>query len=237
MLSLVEALVEPIRRVRGTEEARAVLRQVAQAFGYPGAFLCELTENLEHARELIDTDLARQAAWHDVLRRHGFMAGVNTVRQMLAADHVVRLDPGRFEPDHPYKEFAAKWGIGRGVGVPITQSDDVAGYVALYGEGELPHGQELALQLVSYQLFAQLRQARVKAAGLPMALPPRPALTPREKEVMQLSAVGLTSAEIADKLGLSPRTVNQHVDNVAEKLGTRNRTHTIAELVRYDMLS
>jgi DNA-binding CsgD family transcriptional regulator len=53
---------------------------------------------------------------------------------------------------------------------------------------------------------------------------------------MRLSAIGLTSAQIADKLGLSPRTVNQHVDNVADKLGTRNRTHTIAELVRNDML-
>ena len=237
MLGLVEAFVEPIRHVRGADDARAVLLRIARTFGYPGAFLCELTDNLENARELIDTDLARQAAWHDVLRRHGFMAGVTTVRQMLAADRVVRLDPARFEPDHPYKAFAAKWGIGRGVGVPIAQGDDVAGYVALYGDGELPHGQELALQLLGYQLFAQLRQARVRAAGLPVALPPRPALTPREKEVMQLSAVGLTSAEIADKLGLSPRTVNQHVDNVAEKLGTRNRTHTIAELVRYDMLS
>ena len=76
----------------------------------------------------------------------------------------------------------------------------------------------------------------MRAAGLPPS-PVKAALTPREKEVMQLSAVGLTSAEIAGKLGLSARTVNQHVDNVAEKLGTRNRTHTIAELVRYDMLN
>ena len=47
----------------------------------------------------------------------------------------------------------------------------------------------------------------------------------------------MTSVEIADKLGMSARTVNQHVDNVADKLGTRNRTHTIAELVRNDMLN
>jgi DNA-binding CsgD family transcriptional regulator len=237
MLGVVEAFVDPIRHVRGADDARDVLAEIARAFGYPGAFLSELTDNLENARELIDTDLDRQAAWHELLGRHGFLAGVNTVRQMLAADQVVRLDPARFEPDHPYREFAARWGIGRGVGVPITQADEVAGYVALYGEGELPAGQELALQLLSYQLFAQLRQARVRAAGLPLPLPSRPVLTPREKEVMQLSAVGLTSAEIAGKLGLSARTVNQHVDNVAEKLGTRNRTHTIAELVRYDMLS
>jgi len=61
-------------------------------------------------------------------------------------------------------------------------------------------------------------------------------LTPREREVMQLSASGLTSAEIADKLGMSARTVNQHVDNVADKLGTRNRAHTVAEIVKRGLL-
>ena len=61
-------------------------------------------------------------------------------------------------------------------------------------------------------------------------------LTPRERQVMQLSASGLTSAEIADKLGMSARTVNQHVDNVADKLGTRNRAHTVAEIVRRGLL-
>jgi DNA-binding CsgD family transcriptional regulator len=53
----------------------------------------------------------------------------------------------------------------------------------------------------------------------------------------RLSAIGLTPVEIADKLRMSARTVNQHVDNVADKLGTRNRTRTIAELVRNDMLN
>lgn len=52
-----------------------------------------------------------------------------------------------------------------------------------------------------------------------------------------LSATGRTSAEIARELGLSPRTVNQHVENVAEKLGTKNRTHTIAELMRHHLLA
>ena len=43
------------------------------------------------------------------------------------------------------------------------------------------------------------------------------ALTPREKEVIALSAEGLTSVEIAERLGMAARTVNQHVDNVADK--------------------
>ena len=42
--------------------------------------------------------------------------------------------------------------------------------------------------------------------------------------------------EIAERLGMSARTVNQHVDNVADKLGTKNRTHTIAEVIRHGLL-
>lgn len=237
MLRTLEKLSQPIRPVRNENDARGVLRLMAEEFGFPGGFLCELDETLAGATELIDTDLGRQAAWWETLRTYGFFAGVNTVRQMLEADRVVRLTPARFEPDHPYKSFACTWGIGYGIGVPIQQPGDVAGYVALYGEGNLPSADELTLQVLSYQLFTQVRMARAQQASLQSAISELPPLTPREKDVMRLSAVGLTSVQIAHKLGMSPRTVNQHVDNVADKLGTRNRTHTIAELVRNDMLA
>ena len=46
----------------------------------------------------------------------------------------------------------------------------------------------------------------------------------------------MTSQEMADRLGLSSRTVNQHLDNVADKLGTKNRVHTVAEAIRRDIL-
>ena len=118
--------------------------------------------------------------------------------------------------------------------VPISQGESVAGLVSYSGKPDLDRSQMTALQLLSYSLFSQLRLIDREIKGPGIALP---RLTPREKEVMQLSAIGMTSVEIADKLGMSARTVNQHVDNVADKLGTRNRTHTIAELVRNDMLN
>lgn len=47
-------------------------------------------------------------------------------------------------------------------------------------------------------------------------------LTEREREVIQLAATGLTSAEIARQLYISPRTVETHRARAMQKLGLRN---------------
>ncbi|MCZ7415239.1 helix-turn-helix transcriptional regulator [Streptomyces sp. WMMC897] len=48
-------------------------------------------------------------------------------------------------------------------------------------------------------------------------------LSPREREVAELAATGLTNREIATTLHLSPRTVEQHVARAMRKLGTASR--------------
>ncbi len=54
-------------------------------------------------------------------------------------------------------------------------------------------------------------------------------LTPREREVLRLIALGHTSVEIAHKLSLSPRTIETHRARIHRKLGLDTR----AELVHY----
>jgi PAS domain S-box-containing protein len=53
-------------------------------------------------------------------------------------------------------------------------------------------------------------------------------LTRREREVVSLVALGLTSPEIADKLCVSEATVRTHVKNSMAKLGARTRAHLVA---------
>jgi len=55
------------------------------------------------------------------------------------------------------------------------------------------------------------------------------ALTPREQEVMRLLAEGLSTKEIAERLFISPKTVENHRANIMNKLGL----HSTIELVRY----
>jgi two-component system, NarL family, response regulator NreC len=54
-------------------------------------------------------------------------------------------------------------------------------------------------------------------------------LSPREREVLDLIARGYTNQQIADRFGLSVKTIETHRSRLVEKLGLRSR----AELVRY----
>ncbi|WP_416238386.1 helix-turn-helix domain-containing protein [Synechococcus sp. CCY9202] len=53
--------------------------------------------------------------------------------------------------------------------------------------------------------------------------PPMAALSERELEIIELVAQGLTNQEIADRLMISKRTVDNHVSNIFTKTGVKNR--------------
>jgi non-specific serine/threonine protein kinase len=57
-------------------------------------------------------------------------------------------------------------------------------------------------------------------------------LTPREQEVLQLLAEGLSNAQIGDRLFISPRTVGVHVANVLSKLNVENRSAAAALAIK-----
>jgi len=52
---------------------------------------------------------------------------------------------------------------------------------------------------------------------------PRPGLSERALEIIELVAQGLTNQEIASTLMISKRTVDNHVSNVFNKTGAKNR--------------
>lgn len=65
-----------------------------------------------------------------------------------------------------------------------------------------------------------------------LALPGGPVtLTPRESEVGELLSEGLSTSEIADRLGVSPVTVRRHVGLLLQKVGVESREAAV-ELLR-----
>jgi two-component system, NarL family, response regulator NreC len=63
-------------------------------------------------------------------------------------------------------------------------------------------------------------------------LDPHETLTAREREVLQLAAEGKTSPEIAARLHISPRTVENHRAHLLRKLGLQNQSELVLYAVR-----
>lgn len=60
-------------------------------------------------------------------------------------------------------------------------------------------------------------------------------LTPRQQEVLTLLTEGLSNADIAARLFISPRTVEHHVSAVLSALGCRTRAEAVATALRRDV--
>ncbi len=61
-------------------------------------------------------------------------------------------------------------------------------------------------------------------------------LTPREKDVLRALAMGLTNSGIAEKLFVSPRTVEKHRQNIMQKLGLQNGVELVAYAYRVGII-
>ncbi|EXI80149.1 MAG: Transcriptional regulatory protein FixJ [Candidatus Accumulibacter appositus] len=79
--------------------------------------------------------------------------------------------------------------------------------------------------LSKYQLSRHESEQRARLSGLLATL------TPREREVMELIVSGGHNRDIAEELGISPRTVEVHKARVMQKLNVDG----VAQLVRYSL--
>ena len=62
-------------------------------------------------------------------------------------------------------------------------------------------------------------------------------LTKREKEVFDLLVLNRSTDQIATKLGISEKTVRNHISNVMQKLGVKGRAGAVIELLKLKEIS
>ena len=93
----------------------------------------------------------------------------------------------------------------------------------------LKHGRHLGEDMVT----AVWQNFKDSVASLPIGGAARQLadLTQRQHEVLRLLSQGLPDKDIADQLGISIHTAHEHVRNVFEKLGARNRTEAAVKFL------
>ena len=91
---------------------------------------------------------------------------------------------------------------------------------------------EVALVGASEDADLVLSERVVHAAAPARVAPAGAVLSPRELEVLRLTARGLGNKEIAAELGITTHTVKYHLAALLEKLGVRSRTEAVSLGVR-----
>jgi DNA-binding CsgD family transcriptional regulator len=174
-----------------------------------------------------DLALARSCA----VSAHSLAANPRQPLALLAADRLLGallLDDDRAAAEH---HLEASLALANACAVPFERALSLLELAALRLRTNRSAEADSLLaeaSAIGTALGARPVLERARAlGGRPAATAPAAApagLTPRELEVLHLVAKGLTDAEVADRLFISPRTVSQHLRSIYNKLDVPSRT-------------
>ena len=144
------------------------------------------------------------------------MSGIDATRRILGARAETRILILTMSEDDD-SLFAAMRAGARGYLPKDSDSADLVRAIRAVAGGDVIFGESIATRL---QAFFAAGQGRPAAA-------PFPELTDREDEVLELIARGLANRVIAAQLGISDKTVRNHVANIFNKLQVADRSQAI----------
>jgi DNA-binding CsgD family transcriptional regulator len=133
-------------------------------------------------------------------------------------------------PAFPGQEAALRAGLKAAVALPALSADAVPAVLEFYSRFTLEPSTTLSRTLngMSHELghFFARRRAEFRP----------PELTAREREILQLTARGLSGKLIARSLSLSPSTVKTHFENIYAKWGVSDRASAVAKALREGLI-
>lgn len=143
------------------------------------------------------------------------MSGIDATRAILAADSSIGIVILTMSEDDE-SLFAAMRAGARGYIPKDAGSDEILRAIRAAAVGEAIFGASIARRVIAYF-----------AGGRTVAPEPFPELTERENEILELIAQGRPNGDIAARLGITDKTVRNHVANVFNKLQVADRAQAI----------
>jgi DNA-binding NarL/FixJ family response regulator len=145
------------------------------------------------------------------------LGGIEATRRLLAVDPAVAVLVLTMSEDDD-SLFAALRGGARGYLLKEAAADDIARAVVTVARGETVLGARVSTRVLE----------AVHGGLLPGVPAPFPRLTERERQVLELVARGYQNARVAHHLGLSEKTVRNHVSAILAKLPAATRAEAVA---------
>ncbi|GAA1765423.1 response regulator transcription factor [Luedemannella helvata] len=142
------------------------------------------------------------------------MGGIAATERIVEAGPHVRVLVLSMADDDD-SVFAAMRAGARGYVVKGARRADLVRAIKAVAAGEAIFGAAIAVRLMGY------------FAGLDRRQPALPQLTEREREILSLVAKHLTNPQIAQRYGLSEKTVRNHVSKIFAKLRVADRAQAI----------
>ncbi len=121
--------------------------------------------------------------------------------------------------------FTAMQAGARGYLLKGAQGDETLRAIRAVANGEVIFSPGIAEQMMAFFMKGGRETTPTGSAKAK----PFPELTPREREILELLAQGLTNTAIAEKLVLSPKTIRNQVSNIFSKLQVASRSEAIVK--------
>ena len=146
-----------------------------------------------------------------------------------------KSDPGVSDRGKQILEEARSFDMKDGVFIPVHGPRGFEGTLVFGGEEADVGSEDLkALHLAglyAYSHVLDLAKPKIPSLGRETVL------TKRETECIKWSAVGKTSSDIAELLGISRHTADWYLKEATRKLGAANRTHAVAAAFRTGLIT
>ncbi len=141
---------------------------------------------------------------------------------LMALNETIAAEPSPWETAEPAQQLAEK----------LIAVIGPEGYEQAVAEGK---GLTTAGFLMLVDRITAPDRRRAQSPPPVRARAPHGDLTARELEVLRLVATGLTNAQVAERLTVTPRTVNAHLTSIYSKLGVIGRSRAIRYAIEHQL--
>jgi LuxR family quorum sensing-dependent transcriptional regulator len=137
-----------------------------------------------------------------------------------------RLEPHEAKVMNEAREFGLEFGMC----VPVYGAHGEKGCVSFStGRREFSMRERAALHMIAIHAHRAMERLRPRT--------PRPRLTAREIECLRWASLGKTSWETGLILNIQKKTVDEYLESAAFKMNCANRSHAVAQAVRYGLIA